>query len=52
MTQLITAVREVLGTAPAGMEAVEYLVAGALLVVLCMSAISMVSGLFRYIGGI
>lgn len=52
MTQLITAVNEVLGAPPAGMEGIEYLVAGALLVVLCMSAVSMISGIFRYIGGI
>lgn len=52
MTQLITAVNEVMGAPPVGMEGVQYLVAGALLVVLCMSAVSMLSGLFRFIGGI
>lgn len=48
---LIFYVREILGSAPSGFESVEYIVAGALLLVLCMSAISMISGIFKWIGG-
>lgn len=48
---LITYVQQILGAAPQGFESVEYIIAGALLLVLCMSAISMISGIFKWIGG-
>lgn len=51
MTELLDAVSQIMGEAPPGLEAVEYMVAGALLVILCMSAVSMISGIFRFIGG-
>lgn len=50
-SELITNVQQILGAAPAGCEPVEYMIAGALLLMLCMSAVSMISGIFRWIGG-
>lgn len=51
MTELITSIQGILGTPPVGCEALEYIIAGALLLMLCMSAVSMISGIFRWIGG-
>lgn len=51
MTSLISSVQHILGPAPVGCEPVEYIVAGCLLVILCMSAVSMISGIFKFIGG-
>lgn len=45
-------VRELLGAVPAGYEPLEYIVSGFVLVMLCMSAVSMISGLFKWIGGL
>lgn len=50
--QIIVYVQEILGAAPAGLESLEYVVASVLLVMLCMSAINLISGIFRWIGGI
>lgn len=52
MTEFIGYVSEILGPAPAGCEALEYIVAGCLLIMLCMSCVSFVSGLFKWIGGL
>lgn len=52
MTELIINIQSVIGAPPVGCEALEYIIAGALLLMLCMSAISMISGIFRWIGGI
>lgn len=51
MTEFITYVQELLGAAPAGYEPLEYVISGALLVILCMSGLNMISGIFRWIGG-
>lgn len=50
--QIIVYVQEILGAAPAGLEPLEYVVASVLLVMLCMSAVNLISGIFRWIGGI
>ena len=49
--ELIPYLRDILGVPPSGCEPIEYIFAGALLVILCMSAVSMISGIFRWIGG-
>lgn len=50
MDQLITEVRSLLGAPPAGFETVEYMVAACLLVLLCMSAVGLVSSIFKWVG--
>lgn len=45
-------VQEVLGQAPAGLQGLEYVVAAVILVFCCMSIINLISGIFRWIGGI
>lgn len=52
MTEFVSYIQEVLGSPPAGAEFFEYIFAGALLLVVVVSAISLVSGLFRWIGGL
>ena len=52
MTEMITAIQNVIGAPPAGCEPMEYMFAGVLLLMLCMSAVSMISGLFKWIGGL
>ena len=52
VTELMSSVVQILGPAPAGLEPIVYITAAALLVILCMSAVSLISGLFRYIGGL
>lgn len=52
MTEFMTYVQELLGSAPAGYESLEYVVGSALLVILCMSAVNVIAGLFRWIGGL
>lgn len=49
---MIYYVQQLLGAAPAGYELVEYIFSGCLLILLCFSAVSMISGLFRWIGGL
>lgn len=51
MTELITALQEVLGAPPPGAEIIEYMVAALIFLMVCMSAVSMLSGLFKWIGG-
>lgn len=50
--QIVVYVREILGSAPLGLEPLEYIVSAVLLLFLCMSAINLISGLFRWIGGL
>lgn len=52
MTEFVGYIQTVLGSPPAGAEFFEYIFAGCLLLIVCVSAISMVSGLFRWIGGL
>lgn len=51
MTELLSYVRELMGAPPAGLESMEYVFAGVLLIILVSSAISLVSGIFKWIGG-
>ena len=51
MTDFITELQSILGSPPTGCESLEYIIAGALLLMICMSAVSMISGIFRWIGG-
>lgn len=51
MTEFMGYVQELLGAPPAGYDALQYVVAAALLVILCMSAVNVISGIFRWIGG-
>ena len=51
MTELVTYIFEALGAPPAGLESLQYVVAAVILVTLCNSAIAMISGIFRWIGG-
>lgn len=44
-------VQQLLGEAPAGYEIIEYIFAGCLLVLLCFSAVSLISSVFKWIGG-
>lgn len=50
-TDLLTYIRSLIGSAPVGLEPVEYVFAGVLLIILVGSAISMISGIFKWIGG-
>ena len=52
MTEFLVYIRDILGAPAAGAEFLEYVFAGALLLVVIVSAISLVSGLFRWIGGL
>lgn len=51
LTELLFYVRSLIGTPPVGLEPIEYVFAGALLIILVSSAISMISGIFKWIGG-
>ena len=51
MTEFVGYVSEILGAPPAGFEPLEYVFAGTLLVIVVMSAVSMISGIFKWIGG-
>lgn len=44
-------IQAVIGSPPPGYECLEYLFAGMLLIILCISAMTFISGIFRYIGG-
>lgn len=53
MTETIYAyVEQLLGSPPAGYEPLLYIFSGAILVLLCFSAVAMISGIFKWIGGI
>lgn len=52
MTDFIGYIQEIIGVPPAGCESLEYMIAGALLLLLCMSAINLISSIFRWIGGL
>lgn len=52
METVVQYVRDILGAVPAGYEPLEYIISGFILVMLCMSAVSMISGLFKWIGGL
>lgn len=52
MDTVVSYVRDILGAAPAGFEPLEYMISGCILVLLCFSAVSLVSGIFKWIGGI
>lgn len=51
MTELLTYIRQLMGAPPVGLEPLEYVFAGVLLIILVSSAISLVSGIFKWIGG-
>lgn len=48
---LLNELRNLIGTPPAGMEFLEYLFLGFLLIFLVYSACSIVSAIFKWIGG-
>lgn len=50
MAEFISAIRSLIGEAPAGFEWMEYLVVAALLLFLINSCVSFVAGLFKWIG--
>lgn len=52
MTELLSYVRGLMGVPPVGLEPMEYVFAGVLLVILVSSAISVISGIFKWIGGL
>ena len=52
MSEFVGYVSQILGSPPAGCEPLEYMIAGCLLVMLCMSCVSFISGLFKWIGGL
>lgn len=52
MDTIVYYVRDLLGAVPAGYEVIEYVVAGVVLVLLCSFAVSMISAIFKWIGGI
>lgn len=47
----IAELRNLIGTAPAGFEFLEYLFAGFFLVFLVYSAVSVIASIFKWIGG-
>lgn len=49
---IIYYVQQLLGAVPSGYEPLEYIFAGCILVLLCFSAVSMISGIFKWIGGL
>lgn len=51
MTELLSYVRQLIGAPPVGLEPLEYVFAGVLLIILASSAIAMISGIFKWIGG-
>lgn len=48
---ILEELRNLIGAAPAGMEAVEYVFVGLFAVILVQACITFVSGLFRIFGG-
>lgn len=49
---LLDAVRQLIGTVPAGYELFEYIFVGIFGVIIVSSCISLISGLFRLFGGV
>lgn len=48
---IVTDLQSLIGSPPVGCEPLEYIVASAIVLILCQSCISMISGIFRWIGG-
>lgn len=51
METMVFYVRQLLGPAPPGLECLEYILAGSLGLMLCFAAVSLIAGIFRWIGG-
>lgn len=51
MDSLISQLRSLIGTPPAGLEFLEYLFLGFFLIFLVYSAVSVISAVFRWLGG-
>lgn len=51
MSVLITEVRNLIGSPPAGYEWLEYIVVAVLLMFLVDAAVTMIAGVFKWIGG-
>ena len=51
MDSLVLQLRSLIGTPPAGLEFLEYLFLGFLLIFLVYSAVSVISAVFRWLGG-
>lgn len=50
MDTFINDLRNIIGSPPPGLEILEYIVASLLLVILCMSAVSFIGSIFKWIG--
>lgn len=50
MDTFISDIRNIIGVPPSGLESLEYITATLLLVILCMSAVSLISSIFKWIG--
>ena len=48
---LVEELRALIGAPPAGLEFLEYVFLGFLLIFLVYSAVSLISGIFKWIGG-
>lgn len=48
---LLSELRALIGSPPAGLEFLEYVFLGFLLIFLVYSAVSLVAGIFKWIGG-
>lgn len=48
---LVEELRALIGTPPVGLEFLEYVFLGFLLIFLVYSAVSLISGIFKWIGG-
>lgn len=48
---LVEELRVLIGAPPAGLEFLEYIFLGFLLIFLVYSAVSLISGIFKWIGG-
>lgn len=48
---LVEELRALIGVPPAGLEFLEYIFLGFLLIFLVYSAVSLISGIFKWIGG-